>query len=470
MQLVAFRVQNFRSIVNTGWHALAHDNITSLIGQNESGKTSVLEALKAFHDGRLIEDMLRSDLSLPTVSCKFSFQFSDIENLIDKKRLDPEIRKLINTVETISLSRRWEDDMDSNMVMGDELQEIYNETYDQIKKRELKVLEHLEHLNREIATASKNLNKANEEVDWTKEKVESVRLRMNEIKRNIRKFPAKDKKEELKKELQQEEEMFEQLNQTLEQKKAKEEEKSDILAALDEKQEVCNRLKVLEEQTGLRKEELLDAQEQLKQVLQMTGMFPSEKEQRAAEIREDISRAEIDRLKDELAQLQSDHNIHMIALELVFEGMSIESARTAARTEHESRNKYYSSCELAEEIFKILPDFELFEDFSSLLPNRIDLEDIIKSNKRAEGYKAAINFLTITGLESSFFQQPSSRILKQKIENLNGELTLNFQDFWRQNVGKKNKIKINFELSHYDHTHPDKSGKPFIDIVHAKEA
>ena len=50
MQLVAFRVQNFRSIVNTGWHQLAHDNITSLIGQNESGKTSVLEALKAFHD------------------------------------------------------------------------------------------------------------------------------------------------------------------------------------------------------------------------------------------------------------------------------------------------------------------------------------------------------------------------------------------------------------------------------------
>ncbi len=464
MQLVAFRVQNFRSIVNTGWHALAHDNITGLIGQNESGKTSVLEALKAFHDGRLIEDMLRSDLSLPIVSCKFSFQFSDIENLIDKKRLDPEIRKLINTVETISLSRRWEDDMDSNMVMGDELQEIYNETYDQIKKRELKVLEHLEHLNREIATASKNLNKANEEVDWTKEKVESVRLRMNEIKRNIRKFPAKDKKEELKKELQQEEEMFEQLNQTLEQKKSRQEEKSDILAALDEKQEVCNRLKVLEEQTGLRKEELLDAQEQLKQVLQLTGMFPSEKEQRAAEIKEDISRTEIDRLKDELAQLQSDHSIHMITLELVFEGMSIESARTAARTEHESRNKYYSSSELAEEIFKILPDFELFEDFSSLLPNRIDLEDIIKTNKRAEGYKAAINFLTITGLEYSFFQQPSSRILKQKIENLNGELTLNFQDFWRQNVGKKNKIKINFELSHYDHTHPDKSGKPFIEF------
>ncbi|MEA3462950.1 MAG: AAA family ATPase, partial [Bacteroidota bacterium] len=57
-----------------------------------------------------------------------------------------------------------------------------------------------------------------------------------------------------------------------------------------------------------------------------------------------------------------------------------------------------------------------------------------------------------------------SRILKQKIENLNGELTLNFQDFWRQNVGKSNKININFELSHYDHTNPERSGKPFIEF------
>ena len=126
MQLVSFRVQNFRSIVDTGWHALAHDNITSLIGQNESGKTSILEALKAFHDGILIEDMLRSDLSLPVVTCKFNFVYADIENRIDKRKLNSEIRKLINTVESISLTRRWEDDMDSHMEMGDELQEVYN--------------------------------------------------------------------------------------------------------------------------------------------------------------------------------------------------------------------------------------------------------------------------------------------------------------------------------------------------------
>ena len=43
MKLVAFRIRNFRSIVDTGWQNISPDNITCLIGQNESGKTSVLK-------------------------------------------------------------------------------------------------------------------------------------------------------------------------------------------------------------------------------------------------------------------------------------------------------------------------------------------------------------------------------------------------------------------------------------------
>ena len=464
MHLVSFRIQNFRSIVDTGWHTLAHDNITSLIGQNESGKTSILEALKAFHDGRLIEDMLRSDLSMPVVTCKFDFVSADIENHLNKRRLNPEIRKLISSVETVSLTRKWIDDMDSHMEMGDELQEVYNLTYDQLRQRELKVMENLEHLNRDIATASKKLNKVNEEAEWTAEKLETIKQRMNEIRRNIRKFPSRSRKEELRKELALEEEMFLKLKETLGLKQTKQEEKKDILEALDEKSEVNRKLKEIQEESAEKKETQALTLDQLKQLLQLTGMYTSEREQRAAEIREEICRTDIEKLKDEIADLIESERIQLLSLEHVFEGMSINGAMKAARKEVDSMKEYYSSTELAEEIFKILPDFEMFEDFSSLLPNRIDLEDIIRANKHAEGYKAAINFLTITGLEYSFFQQPSSRILKQKIENLNGELTLNFQDFWRQNVGKNNKIKINFELSHYDHTNPEKSGKPFIEF------
>ncbi len=67
MRLAEFYIRNFRSIVDTGWNSLSSDNITSLIGQNESGKTSVLEALYSFYDGTISEDILRSDMSMPEV-------------------------------------------------------------------------------------------------------------------------------------------------------------------------------------------------------------------------------------------------------------------------------------------------------------------------------------------------------------------------------------------------------------------
>ena len=72
MRLLAFRIKNFRSILDTDWQNLSPDNVTCLIGQNESGKTSVLEALEVFYSGVISEDVLRSDLSLPEISCRFS--------------------------------------------------------------------------------------------------------------------------------------------------------------------------------------------------------------------------------------------------------------------------------------------------------------------------------------------------------------------------------------------------------------
>ncbi|MCK4746947.1 MAG: hypothetical protein KAT15_07930, partial [Bacteroidales bacterium] len=365
------------------------------------------------------------------VTCRFKFNNRDIEDRVDMKKLDPRIRKMIGTVETISLTRSWEDDMDSHMIMGDEVQEIYNETHDQEKKRANLVLVKLERMSKEVAEASKAVNKATDELGLTREKVESVKLRISELKRTVRKFSSREKKDEVKKEMALEEEMHTKLNEAVTLKKDRLEEKQDILEALDEKQDACRKLEETDQQIKEQNEALVTAQENLREILQMTGMYPSDKEQRAAEIREEICRTDIEKLKSETQHLKQAYETQLLALEFVFDGLTFDSAVKSAEKEIESRNKYYTSNELAEEVFKLLPDFELFEDFSSLLPNRIDLEDIIRANKRAEGYKAALNFLTITGLEYSFFQQPSSRILKQKIENLNGELTLNFQDFWR---------------------------------------
>ncbi|RPI41157.1 MAG: hypothetical protein EHM46_06805, partial [Bacteroidetes bacterium] len=396
--------------------------------------------------------------------CRFNYRWEDLENRFEIRRLDPRIRKLLGSLESISISRQWENDLDSRMVMGEELQEVFNEFTDQGKEREARILRNLENLNREIAAASAALEKTGEAHAMTLEKVESVKQRIHELKKSMRKFGPKEHKVDLKAEIQQEQEMLEKLYEALELKQVKREEKKDILEALDEKRSTGKNLEEIVNRMNKKRSELSEAQEELKKLLSMTGLYSMEKEQRAAEIREEINRTETERLKDEIMELGREYDLGLLTLDRIFQGETIDHASREAHREIESREKFYSSGELALEFFKIVPDFELFEDFSSLLPNRIDLEDIIRANRQAEGYKAAINFLTITGLEYSFFQQPSSRILKQKIENLNGELTLNFQDFWRQNVGKNHKIKINFELSHYDHTHPEKSGKPYIEF------
>jgi energy-coupling factor transporter ATP-binding protein EcfA2 len=55
-------------------------------------------------------------------------------------------------------------------------------------------------------------------------------------------------------------------------------------------------------------------------------------------------------------------------------------------------------------------------------------------------------------------------MLKQRIESLNTDVTINFQDYWSQQVGRNSKIKLHFELEHYDYKVPKKSGKPYLEF------
>jgi ABC-type lipoprotein export system ATPase subunit len=69
MRLLSFRIKNFRSIIDTGWVHFSTDNVTALVGQNESGKTAILEALsKTFSSDNVELDDLRHDDPLPEVS------------------------------------------------------------------------------------------------------------------------------------------------------------------------------------------------------------------------------------------------------------------------------------------------------------------------------------------------------------------------------------------------------------------
>jgi ABC-type ATPase involved in cell division len=166
--------------------------------------------------------------------------------------------------------------------------------------------------------------------------------------------------------------------------------------------------------------------------------------------------------KLEKAREKADFRIAMVSR--IIKGMDPSEAEDIVEKEIKKQAAFYTESELADLTFKNIPVFELFEDFSSLLPNRIDLEDIFNINTTAEGFKAARNFLVVSGLKATFFEERSSRILKQKIEKLNNEISLNFQDYWRQSLGKDNKIKIHFELEHYDNSHPEKMGMPYLEF------
>jgi energy-coupling factor transporter ATP-binding protein EcfA2 len=80
MKLSEFRITDFRSIKDTDWCSFSHDAITVLIGQNESGKTSILAALETVFSGvaTINEDDIRADANLPTISIRVETTFDEI--------------------------------------------------------------------------------------------------------------------------------------------------------------------------------------------------------------------------------------------------------------------------------------------------------------------------------------------------------------------------------------------------------
>lgn len=85
MQLEAFRITNFRSVIDSGWVSLSPDGVTVLVGQNESGKTSVLQALHCVLARRPITpDDKRIDAEDPVVFLRGPVDWEDLESHLDE--------------------------------------------------------------------------------------------------------------------------------------------------------------------------------------------------------------------------------------------------------------------------------------------------------------------------------------------------------------------------------------------------
>ena len=452
MRLISFRIRNFRSIVDTGWQSISPDNITCLIGQNESGKTSILEGLLVFSKGEIDEDILRSDLSLPEVSCKFDVPDGYFASRITDP--GPELEKLTGSLNTLTLVRSWKADLSSEISIGDEI-------FDYLDSVEQSRREQLDQINEKIRALDHDINVAQEKIKTSRGIISQLELKLADepsksgmklFKRKVKDAKSSDNPlwDEYREKLAGEKEKLEKNRGFLS-------EKEELVNA------VCswNKLQIYKADLIEELEEISSRLEERHQTMTLLS-GPTLQEMSRGEW-EQVLRA-YKKITTELEEARNKLDMQTMVCGILLDGRSAEEALWEVGAREEARNSGYTIQKLGELFLEDIPVFEIFEDFGSLLPNRVDLEDIITENEQVEGYKAARNFLTIAQLDYSFFQQSSTRILKQKIENLNTKLTLDFQDFWQQHIGKQNKIRINFELDHYSTSHGEKAGKPYLEF------
>ncbi len=464
MKLAAFRIQNFRSIIDSGWTRLAPDNITALIGQNESGKTTILEGINSFYSNSITEDILRSDQSLPIVSCEFLLDKKEKQKYSLIENIPESIADHIRKTSTITLNRRWKSINESVVYYGDD--ELLAE-YEEKERLEMELEEELVEKAEKILSDTSMLVK-NSGCDITQR--EELKLQLSIIQSKIEKnekllqrkrFEKKKKlaNEELKS-LQKDKSVLKLQFDKVDISYQKANDKLNNLIAKSDYSEkfLSSQIEYYENEKASKelKDEISDLQDTIE-------FGDNEKEghflrQRMKELKDNLGI-----LKKKQKELNSNYFFARECLALVVSG-SGNDIESRAYDKLKTINTELSLYQLGDEIMPDLPEFNLFEDFSSLLPNRIDLEDILNMNMNVEGYNAAKNFLIVSGLDAKFFRESSNRILKQKIENLNSNITLSFQGYWRQYLGKNNNIRLNFELEHYDNNHPDKKGKPYLEF------
>lgn len=95
MKLSSFRIKKFKSIIDTGYcHLSETDNITVMAGQNEAGKTAVIEALDFFRNGpsAKFEKLQKRKDEDPEVECVFILSAEDIKNVFIESE-NEELRK-----------------------------------------------------------------------------------------------------------------------------------------------------------------------------------------------------------------------------------------------------------------------------------------------------------------------------------------------------------------------------------------
>ncbi len=465
MKLNAFRIKNYRSIIDTGWVRLAPDNITTLIGQNESGKTSILEGMNSFYNGKINDDILRSDLTIPEASCSFMLMEEEVSRIIDETSLHPKISAHLKETGQITLNRRWINKNDSELYYGDDqMLEEYRKMESEAVKMEQELLARVEIIISDTSSLLEKVNEEEEERNMLEAELSAIHARTEKLEKTIQRSRNGRKIDLAKNELYELVKHEGLLKIRFDKIDASYRKKSEKLSGLISISEYAERFMQAKKAYTGTKEDIVVITGKKDEIKER--MLFTDDEKSIHQLKQDLRNLELQltQKQEEIKEYENSYQFSMECFRIALHNQNGNDIEAKAWDNLEQQENIKMFEESGKILFRYIPDFKLFEDFSSLLPNRIDLEDILNKDSETEGYNAARNFLIVSGLDASFFQATNDRILKQKIENLNGEITLHFQGYWRQNLGKKNKIRLNFELEHYDFNHPVKKGKPYLEF------
>ncbi len=169
MKLIKFRIKNFRSIIDSGDCYLT-DNITILAGKNESGKTSVLEALEDFDADKTIRKEaipIKNTNNKPSISVTFEISKSTLTDILNKI----ELNKSLDSME-IEIIKEYPD---KYKIAEESRKRLDLTNKDEIEKEMKKLLDYLHKIHQKYAQLGGDLPTASDKIDTFKSELETFR-------------------------------------------------------------------------------------------------------------------------------------------------------------------------------------------------------------------------------------------------------------------------------------------------------
>lgn len=136
MKIVKFRIKNYKSIKDSGECYLSNE-ITVLAGKNESGKTSVLEALEDFNIDKNIREKaipILDEENKPEITITFQIDFNDLNNIFEENECGLKINKKVE----ISIIKSYPDEY-SIEELPESLDKLFEKYNGELIKKQKKI-------------------------------------------------------------------------------------------------------------------------------------------------------------------------------------------------------------------------------------------------------------------------------------------------------------------------------------------